>query len=376
MGIPFADVPLLDHHCHSLLRQQPADRFAFRSCFTESDAADIVEAHLSSGMFYRRAVRDLAEHFGSADGEAAMLAARERVPFAARVTAAFTDANIHGVLVDGGFLRREQYSTEELARLLPCKVAAIVRLEALAEDLIPLATGWPDLEARFLAAIEDAISGGAVALKTIIAYRSGLRVERWDASAVRGALAEIGAAGGPIRLTAKPLLDTLLLGALRVAARHGIPMQVHTGFGDRDLDLLVANPLWLRPILEERALHAAPVILLHCHPYVKEAAWLAAVYPHVYVDLSLTIPHLAHGAATAIADALAMAPATKVLLATDASRIPELFWVAARHLRQSLGSALDGMAAQDYLRAGQREEIARLLLRDNAKRVYRLAWPD
>lgn len=376
MGIPFADVPLLDHHCHSLLRRQPADRFAFRSCFTESDAADIVDAHLPSGTFYRRAVRDLADHFGSADDEAAVLAAREQVPFAARVTAAFTDANIQGVLVDGGFLPRDQYSIEELARLLPCKVAGIVRLEALAEDLIPLATGWPDLEARFAAAIEDAVAGGAVALKTIIAYRSGLRVERWDASAVRAALAEIGAAGGPIRLTSKPLLDTLLLGALRIAARHGIPMQVHTGFGDRDLDLLLANPLWLRPILEDPALQTAPIILLHCHPYVKEAAWLAAIYPHVYVDLSLTIPHLAHGASTAIADALAMAPATKVLLATDASRIPELFWVAARHLRRSVAVALDVMAAQDYVDADGLDEIARLLLWDNAKRVYSLSWPD
>jgi hypothetical protein len=84
---------------------------------------------------------------------------------------------------------------------------------------------------------------------------------------------------------------------------------------------------------------------------------------------------LAHGAAAAIGDALAMAPATKVMLATDASRVPELFWVAARHLRRSLAVALDAMAAQGYVAAGEREEIAEGLLRGNAERVYSLTAP-
>jgi predicted TIM-barrel fold metal-dependent hydrolase len=374
MAIPFAAIPLLDHHCHSLLRRQPEDVAAFRACFTESDAAEIIKAHLPSSIFYGRALRDLAEFFGCAADEGAVLAARDRMPFERRVATAFQEAHIRGALVDGGFLRRDQYSTQELAHLLPCRVAPVVRLEALAEDLLPASTGWPDLVERFSASVEDAIASGAVALKTIIAYRSGLRVERWDEAAVQGAFLESRAAGTPVRLTAKPLLDALLLTALRIAARRGVPVQIHTGFGDRDLDLLLANPLWLRPVLEDATLRAAPLILLHCHPYVKEAAWLASVYPRVYVDLSLAAPHLAHGAAQAIADALAMAPATKVLLATDASRIPELFWVAARHLRRSLGAALSAVAAQDYVDARQADSIAVAVLWDNASRLYGLGW--
>jgi hypothetical protein len=371
MATPFANIPLVDHHCHSLLRRQPADAAAFRSCFTESDSPEIVDIHLPWSAFYDRALRDLAEFFECADGEESVLAARDRVPFEHRVKTAFRGANIDAAFIDDGFLRTDLYSIGEVSQLLPCSVARVLRLEALIEDLIPLASGWPDLEARFVAAVEDAISGGAVSLKTIVAYRTGLRVERWDAAALRGALAEVAASTMPVRLTAKPLLDTLLLDAWRVAAAHGIPMQIHTGFGDRDLDLLLANPLWLRPILEDRLLRAAPVVLLHCHPYVKEASWLAAVYPHVHVDLSLTTPHLAHGAAGAIADALAMAPATKVLIATDASKIPELFWVAARHARRSLNSALEIMEAQDYVRSSRRDEIAHTILRGNARRIYR-----
>jgi predicted TIM-barrel fold metal-dependent hydrolase len=370
MATPFVDIPLVDHHCHSLLRRQPDDAVAFRSCFTESDSADVVNTHLPWSTFYDRAIRDLAEFFECAGDEDAVLAARDGLPFEQRVHKAFTDANIEAAFIDDGFLRTEQYSMAEIAQLLPCSTAHVLRLEALIEDLIPLATDWSDLEARFVAAVEGAIAQGTVSLKTIIAYRTGLRVERWDDAALRTELAELRTRDRTTRLTSKPLLDTLLLHGWRLAAKRGIPMQVHAGFGDRDLDLLLVNPLWLRPILEDGGLRAAPVILLHSHPYVKEAAWLAAVYPHVYVDLSLTIPHLAHAAAGAIADALAMAPATKVLVATDASRIPELFWVAARHARRSLSAALDVMAAQDYLRSGRRDEIARMVMRGNARRVY------
>jgi predicted TIM-barrel fold metal-dependent hydrolase len=166
------------------------------------------------------------------------------------------------------------------------------------------------------------------------------------------------------------VLDVLLRRALEVAARRRLPVQIHAGFGDRDLDLRLVNPVWLRPVIEDPALRSAPLVLLHSHPYVREAAWLAAVYPHVYVDLSLTIPFLAHGAADAIADAVAMAPATKVLLATDAFSIPELFWLGARHARQALDVALRTVEARGYLPPEDREPIARLLLHDNAAALY------
>jgi len=128
--------------------------------------------------------------------------------------------------------------------------------------------------------------------------------------------------------------------------------------------------VWLRPLIEDPAFRGAPLVLLHSHPYVREAAWLAAVYPHVHLDLSLTIPFLAHGAADAIADALAMAPATKILLATDAFSIPELFWLGARHARQALDVAAQTAEARGYLPRADRDELARRLLHDNAATLY------
>jgi molybdopterin-containing oxidoreductase family membrane subunit len=62
----------------------------------------------------------------------------------------------------------------------------------------------------------------------------------------------------------------------------------------------------------------------------------------------------------------------KVMLATDAFSLPELYWVAARHLREALARALDEAAGAGFLGA-DREEVARLLLHDNAARVYRVS---
>jgi predicted TIM-barrel fold metal-dependent hydrolase len=304
--------------------------------------------------------------------EDAVLGARAGRPLDRLVREMLADAGIAGILVDLGLRAREHYDLQGLRALLPCPAFPVLRLETLAEGLIVDAATWGELQDRFVAAVEAAADGDLWALKTIIAYRTGLAIDAWGRDAREAAYGETRAEflAGRRRLRSKPILDTLLRRALEVAARRRLPVQVHAGFGDRDLDLRLVNPLWLRPIIEDPGLRDAPLVLLHSHPYVREAAWLAAVYPHVHLDLSLTIPFLAHGAADAIADALAMAPATKILLATDAFSIPELFWLGARHARQALDLAARSVEARGYLPRDDRDALARLLLHDNAAALY------
>jgi predicted TIM-barrel fold metal-dependent hydrolase len=173
----------------------------------------------------------------------------------------------------------------------------------------------------------------------------------------------------PGRLESKPVLDHLLPVAAAWAAAYGLPLQLHTGFGDRDLDLRLANPLHLRPLLEGGALARGPVVLLHAgYPYVRAAAYLASVYPNVYVDVSLAAPLLAGpGLVRVLEDLLALAPVTKVLYGSDAWGIPEWFWLAARATRRALAEALA------WLPESEARWAARRILRDNAAALYRLA---
>ena len=107
-------------------------------------------------------------------------------------------------------------------------------------------------------------------------------------------------------------------------------------------------------------------MLLHCYPYVREAGWLAHVYGNVWFDLSLTIPHVSYPA-QALRDALELAPVSKLLYASDAARTPELYWLAARWWRRALAEVLPELLPEQ-----EAEEAARLILRENARRLYRL----
>jgi len=148
-------------------------------------------------------------------------------------------------------------------------------------------------------------------------------------------------------------------------------VQFHVGLGDDDVDLRTGGPLELRALLQDEALRGTTFVLLHCWPYAREAGYLANLYSHVYVDLSLTIPFTAHGGATAIREALELAPTSKLLLSTDAFTIPELFYLGARYCRENLARALTALHAEGWLAAHELETIARQLLHDNAAELYR-----
>lgn len=368
---PFPEIPLLDHHCHPLLREQPETVEGFRAMFTESDVAEVVRDHVPMVLFYRRALRDLAHYFGCPPTEVAVLAARKAVPFEQRTRALLAHARFGGLLLDMGYRPEAHLTLEEMRGITGIPVLPILRVETVAETLLPKVASWAELEKEFLAELQ-AQAEAVVAFKSILAYRGGLEVRNWPRQTLEASLAEAkeALAAGRRRLETRPLLETLFVLTLEVAARYRLPVQIHTGFGDRDLDLRLANPLHLRPVLEDRRFAEVPLVLLHAHPYVAEAAWLAAIYPQVYLDLSLTVPFLAHRAADAIAQALALAPASKVLLATDAFSIPEMYWVAGRYLREALDRALTEVAEAGFLEKEERGEVAERLLRDNAAGLY------
>lgn len=55
-----------------------------------------------------------------------------------------------------------------------------------------------------------------------------------------------------------------------------------TRYGDKDLDLRLANPLHLRTLLEDKRFSRCRVVLLHAsYPFSREASYLASVYHQV-----------------------------------------------------------------------------------------------
>ncbi|HEX3833295.1 MAG TPA: amidohydrolase family protein, partial [Solirubrobacteraceae bacterium] len=295
----------MDHHAHSILRAPPVDLDAFRGLFSES--ADPRQwPHVATTVTYQRAIELLAAELGcNADEDAVFDYRRSADPerYASELLAA---AGAEALLLDEGYPpAADALSSDEMARLATCPVRPLLRLETLelTED-----GRLTTVSLERVAAARDA---GYAALKTIIAYRGGLDLGAVD-DATRG------------RLTT----------ALEVNRDTGdpLPVQIHTGFGDSDLLLPRADPSLLKPVFERFA--ETSFVLLHCYPFVRQAGWLASVYANVFIDLSLTIPHVSRPAAV-LAEAVELAPLSKLLYASDAVRTPELYLLAARWWRDA-----------------------------------------
>jgi predicted TIM-barrel fold metal-dependent hydrolase len=371
--LDLSGVPLIDHHAHPIRREPVASETGtFRRYFSESSDPRMVE-HLGSTVFYRRAIRDLAALYGCAPTEKAVLATRAAMDPQAVTRHCLKAANIALLLLDTGFNTAASVTAGEMAGLTGIPVHPILRVETYVEALIPERNTLAELEDTLRATVRTARAQGIVALKSIAAYRGGLQIKprtRAEAGAAFTAMRATLEATGQIRLVDRRLLDYVLLAALEEAARQALPVQFHVAFGDDDADLRLAHPLHLRSLCRDRHFQSVPIILLHCYPYVREAGYLTNLYAHVYVDLSLGVPLTAAGSSARFAEALELAPASKVLFATDAHSIPELFYLGALHGRRALARCLEQMISEEYLTPEEAEATAHQILWQNAQAVY------
>src|SRR5436853_7738223 len=298
--IDLRGIPLADNHCHGIYRtQKPKDPTAWRRHFTESSDPGMSREHVATTLFYRRLIREMATFLGCEPTEEAVLAARQQYDDSDLVRKLLRAANFAVLFVDKGYPPTElTLPDNELSDLAGCRVAPMLRVEILMQHLIAEHNTLASVIEALQAALDDVRGQGYVALKSIVAYRTGLNIQTWDIGDAEAAFVEARREvqeKGSIRLAHKPLLDTLLYVTFSEAALQELPMQFHTGYGDTDADMRLANPLHLRAVLEEDEFRSMPVVLLHeSYPYTRQGAYLAAVYENVYLDLSYGIPFLGY----------------------------------------------------------------------------------
>jgi len=232
----------------------------------------------------------------------------------------------------------------------------VVRLELLLEQALEERHPLDAFRER----LEDT---DAVAAKTIAAYRCGLDID-WTRPSDRSAAARARvAAGGRV-------VDPVLVAfGVHEAVERGLPLQVHTGLGDRDLDLRRADPLHLRPLLESVE---SPVLLLHCYPFHRNAGYLAQAYDHVYFDVGLAINHLGARSVELVAEAMELAPFTKHLYSSDAYGLPELHFLGAQQWRWAMSQVLGGWVRRGHWSEHDAIRVVDLVAAGNARRVYGL----
>jgi uncharacterized protein len=280
-------------------------------------------------------------------------------------------ARVTDWLVDTGYAVTNIHTPAELAEVSGGRSAEIVRIEVIAETIaaeaVPAEHYADEFRHRLRAATAD-----AVGLKTIIAYRTGFDIDLTCPSpreVTEAARRWIGSlAGVPPRL-ADPVL---LRFGLHAAAEIGKPIQFHAGFGDRDLDLHKANPMYLLDLLRQPGIANVPIMLLHCYPYHREAGYLAQSFNNVYFDVGLGVNYSGVNSAGIIREALEVAPFAKQLYSSDAWGPPELHYLGSVLWRRGVIRTVGEWVAEGDWSLSDAIRVVEMVGRDNAARVYGL----
>jgi uncharacterized protein len=371
-------IAIVDNHCHPVLLQQQMDLLQFRSYFSEASHPSFAEQHVANSVYYRWMLHQLTGVYNCLSREEEIVNARNSLQGEQLLQRLFQAANIDTLILDVAHPLPEQcYTSEQMAQAGNFQSAKMLRLETLMQKLVIAHSDFDEVVARFEEEIGDIRAKGYCSFKSIVAYRTGLNIQEWSKDQAVDSFAEARAVvqrEGGLRIAHKPLIDYLLHKAFASASAQQVPVQFHTGYGDSDTDMRLGNPLQLRDILERVEYQQMKVVLLHeSYPYSQLGAYLAAVYPHVYFDLSYTIPFVEKLEMLAFTrQALSVAPVSKLMYSSDGIHLPEMHWAGAIRGRAVIGQVLEEMMAADELDEEEAYYFAEQVLRGTAYSVYSL----
>jgi len=365
--------PLIDHHCHGLVMKD-LDRPSFEAMMNEADRPSPLGTSLFDsmlGLAVRRwcaPVLDLEPHASPDD-----YLARRRELGAEEVNRRLVSAaGIGTFLVDTGLTPDRLTTPEQLADLCGGRSREVVRLEAVGEEVLAAGTARNGFADEVRQRLRDTPAVGA---KSIAAYRVGLSLppRKPPDDELVAALADVRPdASGGFRI-AHPVVNAWLAWT---AVEIGMPLQFHVAYGDNDVNLADCDPLRLTDFLRATAERGVPVMLLHNYPFHRNAAYLAQVFDHVFMDLGLATHNTGALSPTLLRESLELVPFGKFLFSSDAYGLAELYHLGALLFRRALSEVLGGLVESGDLTAADAEHIGRLIGQQNARRAYRLEEPD
>ena len=224
---------------------------------------------------------------------------------------------------------------------------------------------------QFRARLAD-LGPATVGVKSIVGYRCGFTID-WTEPSDAQVNAEVAAwaarmSGGWPRLTS-PVLAAF---GIHAAAAAGLPIQIHVGLGDRDLDLHRVDPMLLLPLLRQPTIRRVPMLLLHCYPFHRQAGYLAQAFDNVYFDVGLAASYLGARATELVAESLELAPFAKQLYSSDGYGPPELHLLGSVLWRRGMARVLGRWVRESDWSLTDASRVVRMIGSENAERVYRL----
>jgi predicted TIM-barrel fold metal-dependent hydrolase len=227
--------------------------------------------------------------------------------------------------------------------------------------------------------IERQKKGGAVAVKFEAAYLRALDFDDPDPALAHLVYSRFAAGGTPGRAEYKVLQDYLFRVIAREAGRLGLPVHIHdTDIAGSFYSAKGSDPFLLESALNDSTLRATKFVIIHGGwPFVTHTLALLAK-GNVYADFSMTdLVAEPRQLANTLRMWLNEYP-DRVLFGTDAfAGGPDQTWEAGAFLatnsaRRALGLALTGMLRDGVITRERAEQLARMVMRENAVALYGL----
>jgi hypothetical protein len=227
--------------------------------------------------------------------------------------------------------------------------------------------------------LERQRKAGCVAVKFEAGYLRPLDFGDASMETAGGVYAKYVNGGEPPRPEYKALEDFLFHYIAREAGRLGMAVHIHSLEGAGSYyQAAGSDPLLLEPAFNDPTLRGTNFVIVHGGGVFASHAGAMLWKPNVYLDMSAMILILPPAKlARVFEDWLSQFP-EKVLFGSDASAFgPDMgwdsaAWVGTTTARRALGIALTDMMRNGDVSRARAEEIATMVLRTNAGKLYKL----
>ncbi|CAH1764777.1 12668_t:CDS:2 [Entrophospora sp. SA101] len=321
--------PLIDNHCHNLLKDY-SDDFSLVRCFTEANYNDKIQLKdtVIETLSFKRGIKQLLNLLNINDFVINDLNSvnklesliRNQFKFQKLCEIYFNSINIQCLLLDDGVsnLAVDKLESLDFHSKYVENIRRVVRIESISEQILnelSSLSSQQQITKAFLEKFNNEISqlyksNQIIAFKSISAYQYITNIKN---SSLK-------------KLNNKILIDFIINETFKIAIKYDLPIQFHTGFGDNDLDLLLANPLHLRPLIEK--FPDVKIVLLHSsYPYTCEA---------------------------------------------DGHFLPETYYLATVQTKEILSKVLTEFVDSEYLNVDEALNIVKNILFENSNKLYKL----
>ncbi len=381
------ELPFIDHHCHpyepgkAVLGPELLVREFFHGIGDIPDmsvpkprmwgASDALRFHIPYMGVIRTMICQLAKTLDCPADLEAVANERNRLTaesFAAYAELLYKDAGIVATVIDS-----DLPIDDPQLNLIPGRRLRLFQFEPPLKQLLARAGSYPELIGEFQTALAHAVKdNGFVGVKVHLAEEVGFDVLPVHADEAASVFA--GAKAGDAD-SYKKLYTAVFTATLLQCQELDVPVHLHSGFtgGMWNGPIHAADPFFLGPFLKQPEFLKTKIVLLHAgFPWTKQAGQMAHGLPHVWVDMGQMTPWASLRIVECYRDVMAWAPLSKIVVGSGGHGTPEIAWLAAKTAKIALAEVLEDAVRLKLMTEGDAETAAKLILHDNAARLYGL----